>query len=130
MVAVTAGSDRPLSDHCHMTSTLRGALLSLAAFGFYATHDVVVKFLGANYTAFQLIFFSGLMGFPLVTMMLMGDRRDGTLIPRHPWWTALRSVAAVTTGVMGFFAFSKLPMLCDLFRHAAADHPDGDPDAG
>ncbi len=93
-----------------MTSTLRGALLSLAAFGFYATHDVVVKLLGADYTAFQLIFFSGLMGFPLVTMMLMGDRRDATLIPRHPWWTALRSVAAVTTGVMGFFAFSKLPM--------------------
>jgi S-adenosylmethionine uptake transporter len=93
-----------------MNSTLRGALLSLAAFGFYATHDVVVKLLGADYTAFQIIFFSGLMGFPLVTMMMMGDRRDGTLIPRHPWWTALRTVAAVVTGVMGFFAFSKLPL--------------------
>lgn len=93
-----------------MNSTLRGALLSLAAFGFYATHDVVVKFLGADYTAFQIMFFSGLMGFPLVTIMMMGDRRDGTLIPRHPWWTALRTVAAVATGVMGFFAFSKLPM--------------------
>ncbi|WP_309663708.1 DMT family transporter [Tabrizicola sp.] len=93
-----------------MNSSLRGALLSLAAFGFYATHDVVVKLLGADYTAFQIIFFSGLMGFPLVTIMLMGDRRDGTLIPRHPWWTALRTVAAVVTGVMGFFAFSKLPL--------------------
>jgi S-adenosylmethionine uptake transporter len=93
-----------------MNSSLRGALLSLAAFGFYATHDVVVKLLGANYTAFQIIFFSGLMGFPLVTIMLMGDRRDGTLIPRHPWWTALRTIAAVVTGVMGFFAFSKLPL--------------------
>jgi S-adenosylmethionine uptake transporter len=40
----------------------------------------------------------------------MGDRRDATLIPRHPWWTALRSVSAVVTGVMGFFAFSKLPL--------------------
>jgi S-adenosylmethionine uptake transporter len=93
-----------------MNSTLRGALLSLVAFGFYATHDVVVKLLGADYTAFQIMFFSGLMGFPLVTIMMMGDRRDGTLIPRHPWWTALRTVAAVATGVMGFFAFSKLPM--------------------
>ncbi len=93
-----------------MSSTLRGALLSLAAFGFYATHDVVVKLLGADYTAFQIIFFSGLMGFPLVTVLLMGDRRDGTLIPRHPCWSLLRSVSAVVTGVMGFFAFSKLPL--------------------
>ncbi len=93
-----------------MHSNLRGALLSLAAFGAYATHDVVVKLLGETFTSFQIMFFSGLMGFPLVTMMLMGDRRDGTLIPAHPWWSALRSVAAVATGVMGFFAFSQLPL--------------------
>jgi S-adenosylmethionine uptake transporter len=93
-----------------MSPTLRGALLSLAAFGLYATHDVVVKFLGESYSAFQILFFSGLMGFPLVTIMLLSDRRDGTLIPRHPGWTALRTVSAVVTGVMGFFAFSKLPM--------------------
>lgn len=93
-----------------MQSHLRGALLSLAAFGFYATHDVVVKFLGESYSAFQTMFFSGLMGFPLITMLLLGDRRDGTLIPRHPWWTALRTVSAVVTGVMGFYAFSQLPM--------------------
>ncbi len=93
-----------------MQSHLRGALLSLAAFGFYASHDVVVKFLGESYSAFQTMFFSGLMGFPLVTMLLMGDRRESTLIPRHPWWTALRTVSAVVTGVMGFYAFSQLPM--------------------
>lgn len=93
-----------------MSDNLKGAALSLAAFGAYATHDVVVKLLGEDYTAFQIMFFSGLMGFPLVTMMLMGDRRDGTLIPRHPWWSILRSVSAVVTGVMGFFAFSQLPM--------------------
>lgn len=93
-----------------MHSNFRGALLSLAAFGAYATHDVVVKLLGESYTSFQIMFFSGLMGFPLVTLMMMGDRRDATLIPRHPWWTALRSVSAVTTGVMGFFAFSQLPL--------------------
>ncbi|MBA4326170.1 MAG: EamA/RhaT family transporter [Rhodobacter sp.] len=93
-----------------MVDNLRGALLSLAAFGAYATHDVVVKLLGETFTSFQIMFFSGLMGFPFVTMMLMGDRRDGTLIPAHPWWSALRSVAAVATGVMGFFAFSQLPM--------------------
>ena len=93
-----------------MHPNLRGALLSLAAFGAYATHDVVVKLLGETYSSFQIMFFSGLMGFPLVTMMLMGDRKDGTLIPRHPWWSILRSVFAVATGVMGFFAFSQLPL--------------------
>jgi len=93
-----------------MQSHLRGALLSLAAFGFYATHDVVVKFLGESYSAFQTMFFAGLMGFPLITILLLGDRRDGNLIPRHPWWTALRTVSSVVTGVMGFYAFSQLPM--------------------
>lgn len=93
-----------------MQSHLRGALLSLAAFGFYATHDVVVKFLGESYSAFQTMFFAGLMGFPLITMLLLGDRRDGTLIPRHPWWTVVRTISSVMTGVMGFYAFSNLPM--------------------
>jgi len=91
-------------------SNLRGALLSLAAFAVYATHDVVVKFLGESYSAFQIIFFSGLLGFPLVTVMLMGDRTDGNLIPRHPGWTMLRTVSAVLTGIGGFYAFSVLPL--------------------
>jgi S-adenosylmethionine uptake transporter len=56
------------------------------------------------------MFFAGLMGFPLVTIILLSDRRDGTLIPRHPWWTAIRTVSAVVTGAMGFYAFSVLPM--------------------
>ena len=93
-----------------MQSHLRGALLSLAAFAFYATHDVVVKYLGGHYSPFQTMFFAGLMGFPLITILLLGDRRDGTLIPRHPWWTVIRTVSAVVTGAMGFYAFSVLPM--------------------
>ena len=93
-----------------MSPNLRGALLSLAAFAAYATHDVVVKYLGGSYSAFQTMFFAGLMGFPLVTVLLLSDRRDGTLIPRHPWWTAIRTVSAVVTGAMGFYAFSALPM--------------------
>lgn len=91
-------------------SNLRGALLALTAFGLYATHDVVVKFLGESYAAFQILFFSGLLGFPLVTIMLMGDRTDGNLIPKHPVWTAIRTLAAVLTGIAGFYAFSRLPL--------------------
>lgn len=91
-------------------SDLRGALLSLAAFGVYATHDVLVKFLGSSYSPFQTIFFSGLLGFPLITMMLMSDRTDGNLIPKHPWWTVLRTGAAVLNAITGFYAFSVLPL--------------------
>ncbi len=91
-------------------SNLRGALFALAAFGLYATHDVVIKFLGSDYSAFQIIFFSGLLGFPLITLVLMSDRTDGNLIPRHPYWSLLRSVTAVSTGVAGFYAFSVLPL--------------------
>ena len=93
-----------------MKSNLRGALKALLAFGIYATHDVVVKTLGAHYSPVQIIFFSVLLGFPLVTLMLMSDRTDGNLRPRHPWWTAVRTVSVVITGVSAFYAFSVLPL--------------------
>ncbi|HEX9858580.1 MAG TPA: DMT family transporter, partial [Paracoccaceae bacterium] len=91
-------------------SNLRGALFALLAFAVFATHDVVVKFLGGQYSAVQIIFFSVLLGFPLVSMMLMNDRTDGHLRPVHPWWTAVRTVSALITGVSAFYAFSVLPL--------------------
>ncbi|MFZ1470113.1 MAG: DMT family transporter [Paracoccaceae bacterium] len=93
-----------------MSPTLRGALLALVAFGLYSTHDVVVKTLGAHYLSFQIIFFSGLLSFPVVSILLMNDKTDGNLVPRHPWWSLLRSITAVATGAMAFYAFSVLPM--------------------
>ena len=93
-----------------MSPTLRGALLSLAAFALYAAHDVAVKVLGAHYSSFQIIFFAGLLSFPVVSVLLLADPREGNLVPRHPWWSLLRSVSAVVTGVQGFYAFSVLPM--------------------
>ncbi|OYW54438.1 MAG: hypothetical protein B7Z31_11415, partial [Rhodobacterales bacterium 12-65-15] len=59
----TAVCHRPDLEPDPMNSTLRGALLSLLAFGLYATHDVVVKLLGESFTSFQIMFFSGLMAF-------------------------------------------------------------------
>jgi S-adenosylmethionine uptake transporter len=88
----------------------RGALLALLSFGLYATHDLIVKFLGGIYSPMQLIFYGGLFGFPLVCLMLIRDKTDGHLRPRHPWWLLLRSVAGATTAVLGFYAFSVLPM--------------------
>ncbi len=93
-----------------MGHNLKGALLALLAFALYATHDVVIKFLGESYNSFQIIFFSGLLGFPIITFMLMSDRTDGNLIPRHPWWSLIRSITAVSTGAAGFYAFTVLPL--------------------
>ncbi|HBD92350.1 MAG: hypothetical protein A2092_04940 [Rhodobacteraceae bacterium GWE1_64_9] len=93
-----------------MTGNVKGALLALAAFAIYSTHDVVVKFLGVHYHAVQIVFFAGLLSFPLATLMLMNDRTDGTLRPVHPWWMALRTVSTVITGVSAFYAFSVLPL--------------------
>ncbi|MEP4640085.1 MAG: DMT family transporter, partial [Yoonia sp.] len=48
--------------------------------------------------------------FPLATVMLMRDATAGTLIPKHPWWLALRTAGAVVTGISAFYAFSVLPL--------------------
>lgn len=93
-----------------MSSNARGALFALLAFGIFSTHDVAIKILGGVYSPIQIVFFSVLLSFPLATVMLMRDATTGTLIPRHPWWLALRTAAAVVTGVSAFYAFSVLPL--------------------
>jgi S-adenosylmethionine uptake transporter len=91
-------------------SNLRGALMALISFAIYSTHDVFVKFLGGQYSPVQIIFFAVTLSFPLVAMMLVGDRNDGNLRPRHPWWTLVRTVSTLITGVSAFYAFSVLPL--------------------
>jgi len=93
-----------------MSPSLSGPLFALAAFGLYATHDVVVKVLGASYAPIQIVFFSVLFSFPLATIVLIRDPSAGTLRPVHPWWIALRTGAVVLTGLSGFYAFSVLPL--------------------
>jgi drug/metabolite transporter (DMT)-like permease len=93
-----------------MSPNAKGALFALMAFGLFATHDTIVKVLGSTYSPIQIVFFSVLLSFPLATLMLMRDATPGTLLPRHPWWTALRTAAAVITGVSAFYAFSVLPL--------------------
>lgn len=91
-------------------SNVRGAALALLAMGLYATHDVVIKTLGTQYPALQVLFFSSLLSFPLVTLVVMRDPTPGTLRPANPGWVALRTVAGVVAGMGSFFAFSRLPL--------------------
>ncbi len=93
-----------------MTPNYRGVLLALAAFGIFASHDAIIKYLGGSYSPFQIVFFSVLFGFPMVTFLLMRDAASGNLRPVHPWWTALRTFAVVVTASAAFFAFTMLPL--------------------
>lgn len=92
------------------SGNLRGAALALLAFATFSIHDVLIKLLGGTYAPVQTLFFSVLFGFPLATLTLMSDRAPGTLLPVHPWWMAIRTLATVTTGICAFTAFSLLPL--------------------
>ncbi|MEE4187897.1 MAG: DMT family transporter, partial [Roseobacter sp.] len=98
-----------MADKAH-NPNLKGALFALAAFGFFALHDVIIKVLGGAYSPIQIVFFSVVFSFPLATLFLLRDTTTGTLIPVHPWWMAARTVAAVITGFCAFYAFSVLPL--------------------
>lgn len=93
-----------------MSSNLRGALFALAAFGLFSTADAMVKILGGYYAPVQVLFFTVMFSFPLATLMLIRDQRPATLVPVHPWWVAMRTLAAVWSGLAGFYAFSVLPL--------------------
>lgn len=94
----------------NLSPNIKGALFALVAFASFSTHDTVVKSLGGSYSAFQIVFFSVLFGFPFVTIMLMRDETRGTLRPVHPWWMTLRTGSAVVTGASAFYAFAHLPL--------------------
>ncbi|MFV0410995.1 MAG: DMT family transporter [Paracoccus sp. (in: a-proteobacteria)] len=91
-------------------SNLKGIAFALASMGVFAIHDVIIKLLGEHYPSLQVLFFSSLLSFPLVSMILMQERTPGTLWPQQPGWVAIRSLCAMTSGVCGFFAFSVLPL--------------------
>lgn len=89
---------------------LRGALMALGGFSIFSTNDVMIKFLGGQYSPFQTIFFSTILGFPLISILLMRDRTEGTLIPNHPFWTTLRAILTMLNVLTGFYAFAVLPL--------------------
>lgn len=91
-------------------SNLSGIAFALLAFALYATHDAAIKKLGETYSPFQIVFFVVLMGFPVVTLMLVRSTTADTLRPRVPMWSALRTAGVVVMGFCAFYAFSVLPL--------------------
>lgn len=93
-----------------ISTTGRAAFFGLAAFALFSTHDIIVKHLGATYSPFQILFFSALLSFPLLTIYMITDEKPATLRPAHPGWLALRSVSGAVSATCAFYAFSKLPL--------------------
>jgi S-adenosylmethionine uptake transporter len=89
---------------------LTGALFAIAAFGLYSGYDISVKFLGGGYSAFQIIFFAGLLALPLVMVFAMADKDQGSLRPVRPGLLAFRVVVVVFNGIIGPYAFANLPL--------------------
>ncbi|PWE50225.1 EamA/RhaT family transporter [Thioclava sp. NG1] len=91
-------------------SNARGAALGLTSMAIYATHDVIIKHLGQTYSPVQIVFFAALLSFPLLSVILLNDKREGSLRPVHPGWVVGRVVTTVVTGLCAFYAFSTLPL--------------------
>lgn len=87
-----------------------GALLGLGAFGLYSAYDISVKFLGAGYSAFQIIFFAGLMALPFTLAYALADKDQGSLRAVRPRLMAIRVVIVVLNGIIGPYAFANLPL--------------------
>ena len=94
----------------HAKSSLHGVFMSLLGFALYSSHDVVIKYLGSFYSPFQILFFSVLFSFPLVTLYLVRNPRTGSLWPHYPSLMLVRVLAISLTGFCAFFAFSVLPL--------------------
>lgn len=88
----------------------RAAIYALIAYGIFSTHDVIVKFVSETQSAFQIVFFSSLLSFPLLTVMMVGDKTIGNLQPRYLGWTVLRSLIIPVIPASAFYAFSVLPL--------------------
>ncbi len=93
-----------------LSASGRGAAMAMLAYAVFATHDAVIKTLGANYAVFQIIFFSVLFAFVPVVVMLLADRSEANLRPRHPWLVVLRTFTMMTSMVCAFYAFSVLSL--------------------
>jgi len=91
-------------------SNARGASLGLTSMAIFATHDVIIKHLGQTYSPVQIVFFAALLSFPLLSVILLNDKRGGSLRPVHPGWVVGRVFTTVVTGLCAFYAFSTLPL--------------------
>lgn len=89
---------------------IQGILLAFLGFAFFATHDALIKTLGGTYSVFQIIFFTTLLSFVPMTVVMLADRKVDNFLPHHPWLILLRSGLMIAAMSGTFYAFANLPM--------------------
>ena len=92
-----------------MRGNLAGAALGLGAMGAYATHDAVIKLLGASYSPLQTAFFVALLSLPVLAVVA-ARRPKVSLWPRHPGWVGLRTLCMTLNVLSAMTAFALLPL--------------------
>ncbi len=91
-------------------TTLRGLGYAFVGFAVFASHDALIKTLGATYSVMQIIFFATLFSFVPMAVSMLADRTPSNFRPHHPWLVMLRSALVVTAMSCAFYAFSVLPL--------------------
>ena len=93
-----------------LSTNASGALISLGAFGIFATHDALIKLVAARYSPIQITFSIALFAFPFLLVAAAADRSSGGLWPKKPKLVILRSSLVAVASVLAFFAFKLLPL--------------------
>lgn len=88
---------------------LRGALLSLAAFGAYACSDVSLKALG-HLHSFQVMFLAALCTLPFVLGQIFWANGRSSLWPNLPGLTLLRVAITLLGSACVTYTFTHLPL--------------------
>lgn len=93
-----------------ISASTRAYGFALMSFGFFSSHDAIIKALGVDYSVFQIIFFASLFAFIPLTVMMMADRNLDNYRPRHPWLIGARTALSLVGMSSAFYAFTVLPL--------------------
>lgn len=92
------------------SSPVLGLGFAFLGFALFAAHDAIIKYLGAHYSVFQIIFFAMLFAFIPMAMMMLADKAVDNFRPRHPVLVTLRSALHILAMASAFYAFTNLPL--------------------
>lgn len=88
----------------------RGMLLAASAISLFAIMNALVKWLAADYSVPQLLFFRSLFAFVPIGIFLWRSGGVSRLKTRHPGLHLLRGTIGIAATCGFFYAFAKLPL--------------------
>jgi len=89
---------------------IKGIALGFLAYGLFAFGDAAVKALAGKLSVFEIGFFGALFaGAVLPFMRPAGQRWRDALRPKRPGLVMLRAASGLLAGLLGIFAFTRLP---------------------